>query len=125
MSIGDFIQKRRKALGLSADDLAVKIGKNRATIYRYESSYIEKLPSDVLVPLAEALHITPGDLIMKDASPAASDLLPLTADEESLLSKYRRLDDRRQYAVQGYTDSKLEEQERETGELYEEHIKEA
>ena len=62
---------------------------------------------------------------MKDASPAASDLLPLTADEESLLSKYRRLDDRRQYAVQGYTDSKLEEQERETGELYEEHIKEA
>ena len=91
MSIGDFIKKRRKALGLSADDLAVKIGKNRATIYRYESSYIEKLPSDVLVPLAEALHITPGDLIMKDASPAASDLLPLTADEESLLSKYRRL----------------------------------
>ena len=80
MSIGDFIKKRRKALGLSADDLAVKIGKNRATIYRYESSYIEKLPSDVLVPLAEALHITPGDLIMKDASPAASDLLPLTAD---------------------------------------------
>ena len=63
MSIGDFIKKRRKALGLSADDLAVKIGKNRATIYRYESSYIEKLPSDVLVPLAEALHITPGDLI--------------------------------------------------------------
>ena len=88
MSIGDFIKKRRKALGLSADDLAVKIGKNRATIYRYESSYIEKLPSDVLAPLAEALHITPGDLIMKDASPAASDLLPLTADEESLLSKY-------------------------------------
>lgn len=120
MSIGDFIKKRRKALGLSADDLAAKIGKNRATIYRYESSYIEKLPSDVLVPLAEALHITPGDLIMKDASPAASDLLPLTADEESLLSKYRR-----QYTVQGYADSKLEEQERETGELYEEHIKEA
>lgn len=57
--------------------------------------------------------------------PGASDLLPLTADEESLLSKYRRLDDRRQYAVHGYTDSKLEEQERETGELYEEHIKEA
>lgn len=27
MSIGDFIKKRRKALGLSADDLAVKIGK--------------------------------------------------------------------------------------------------
>lgn len=40
-------------------------------------------------------------------------------------SKYRCLDDRRQYAVQGYTDSKLEEQERETGELYEERIKEA
>ena len=49
----------------------------------------------------------------------------LAPDEEKLLSKYRRLDDRRQYAVQGYTDSKLEEQEHETGELCEERIKEA
>ena len=88
-------------------------------VYKHENWRMGSLLQD------EALHITPGDLIMKDASPAASDLLPLTADEESLLSKYRRLDDRRQYAVQGYADSKLEEQEREAGNLYEEHIKEA
>ena len=65
MSIGEFIKTRRKELGLSADDLAIKIGKNRATVYRYESNYIEKLPADVLVPLAAALRVTPGDLISK------------------------------------------------------------
>lgn len=105
MSIGDFIKKRRKALGLSADDLALKIGKNRATIYRYESSYIEKLPSDVLVPLAEALHVTPGDLIMKDApsdNNSHKNAQPLTPDEESLLDNYRQLDAEDQGEVRGY-----------------------
>ena len=71
MSIGEFIKTRRKELGLSADDLAAKIGKNRATVYRYESNYIEKLPADVLVPLAAALRVTPGDLISKGEGSAS------------------------------------------------------
>ncbi len=72
MSIGEFIKTRRKELGLSADDLATKIGKNRATVYRYESNYIEKLPADVLVPLAAALRVTPGDLISKGEGSAST-----------------------------------------------------
>ena len=72
MSIGEFIKTRRKELGLSADDLAIKIGKNRATVYRYESNYIEKLPADVLVPLAAALRVTPGDLISKGEDSASA-----------------------------------------------------
>ena len=74
MSIGEFIKTRRKELGLSADDLAIKIGKNRATVYRYESNYIEKLPADVLVPLAAALRVTPGDLISKGEDSASASL---------------------------------------------------
>ncbi len=68
MSIGEFIKARRKEMGLSVDELARKIGKNRATVYRYESSYIEKLPSDVLIPLASALLVTPADLIANGES---------------------------------------------------------
>lgn len=63
MTIGERIRYRRKQLGLSADDLAVKLNKNRATIYRYESDEIEKLPASVLESLASALDVTPAFLM--------------------------------------------------------------
>lgn len=63
ISIGERIKNRRKELGLSVGDLAKKIGKNRATIYRYESSYIENMPTTVLEPIAKALNTTPAYLM--------------------------------------------------------------
>ena len=53
---------RRKQLGMSVDDLAAKLGKNRATIYRYENDMIE-MPASLLKPLAEILDTTPGELM--------------------------------------------------------------
>lgn len=63
MSIGDRIKRRRQEIGLTVDQVAEKIGKNRATVYRYESSEIEKFPIDILSPLAEALRTTPAYLM--------------------------------------------------------------
>lgn len=63
MSIGSRIKQRRQEIGLTVDQVAEKIGKNRATVYRYESSEIEKFPIDVLSPLAEALQTTPAYLM--------------------------------------------------------------
>lgn len=63
MTIGERIKKRREELGISVDELAGKLGKNRATIYRYESSDIVKLPTTVLEPLANALKTTPAYLM--------------------------------------------------------------
>ena len=63
MSIGDRIKQRRLEIGLTVDQVAEKIGKNRATVYRYESSEIEKFPIDVLSPLADALRTTPAYLM--------------------------------------------------------------
>lgn len=63
MTIGDRIKQRRLEVGLTVDQLAEKIGKNRATVYRYESKEIEKFPIDVLSPLADALHTTPAYLM--------------------------------------------------------------
>lgn len=63
MTIGERVKHKRLQLGMSADDLAKKINKNRATVYRYESEYIEKLPTTILIPLAEALHTTPAYLM--------------------------------------------------------------
>lgn len=63
MTIGERIKQRRLELGLTADDVATALGKNRATVYRYESNSIEKLPTTVLEPLAEVLNTTPAYLM--------------------------------------------------------------
>lgn len=69
MTIGHRIKEQRIKLGLSADDLAKKLGKNRATIYRYEKGEIENLPLDVLEPLAKSLETTPAHLMGWDNNP--------------------------------------------------------
>lgn len=63
MTIGDKIRARRHELGLSVDQLATRLGKNRATVYRYENGDIENLPLGILTPLAAALETTEGYLI--------------------------------------------------------------
>ena len=55
MEIYERIKKRRKELGLSADEVAKALHVSRATIYRYESKEIEKLPTNIMEPLANVL----------------------------------------------------------------------
>lgn len=59
MTPGERIKALRKARGLTVDQLAAKLGKNRATIYRYESNEIENMPLSVLRPLSMVLRTTP------------------------------------------------------------------
>lgn len=76
MTIGDRIKKLRKEKGISVDKLAEIIGKDRATIYRYESNDIEKMPTSVLEPLATALGTTPAYLMgWDDTPPTAEDTI--------------------------------------------------
>lgn len=63
MSIGNRIKFLRKQRGLTVEELAAKLGKNRTTVYRYEKGDIENLPLDILNPLAEALDTTPAHLM--------------------------------------------------------------
>lgn len=63
MTIGDRIKTRRVRLGLSVDELAARLGKNRATVYRYENNEITNFPAKVLEPLARALETTPAVLM--------------------------------------------------------------
>lgn len=63
MTIGERIKDLRKARGISVEKLAEAIGKDRATIYRYESKAIEDMPTSILEPLAKALGTTPAYLM--------------------------------------------------------------
>ena len=66
-SVGKRIKKLRKEKGLSVDELAKRIGKNRATVYRYEKDEILEMPYTVLLPLAAALDTTPAYLMGRDS----------------------------------------------------------
>lgn len=68
MNIGSRIKQRRTELKMSADSLAKLIGKDRSTVYRYESGGIDKISAEMLEPLADALETTPAYLIGLDRS---------------------------------------------------------
>ena len=88
MNIGERIKKRRKYLELSVDDVADKLNKNRATVYRYESNEIENLPITILEPLAQILQTTPAYLMGLEGIKEV-----LSKEEKSLLSSFHRLND--------------------------------
>lgn len=89
MNIGNRIKERRKELGLSVEDLADKLKKNRATVYRYESSDIENLPITILEPLAQILQTTPAYLMGIEDTKKTN----LSQEEISLLNNFNRLND--------------------------------
>ena len=99
-TIGRRIKERRKELGLSADALAQRIGKSRATVFRYENGEIEKLPIDVAKPIAEALGLTLAALLGWDDNAVvipyeqAQETLNivLSEDELELLDLYNKAD---------------------------------
>ena len=87
MTTGQIIKARRKEIGLSVDQLAEKLNKDRATVYRYESDQIKDMPSSVLIDIALVLGLSPADLV-----PSAKDNIVLaTAEEERLILIYRAL----------------------------------
>lgn len=63
MTINERIKARRISLGLSATQVAEMIGKDRTTVYRYESEFINDMPISVLEPLAIALRTSPAYLM--------------------------------------------------------------
>lgn len=95
MTIGQRIKQRRKELRMSADDLGRRLGKNRATIYRYEDGFIENLPLDILEPLAEALMTTPQYLMgweeVKKNNDAISDIIIRLRTDDTFFAAVSRL----------------------------------
>jgi len=94
MTTGERIKQRRKELGISADELALLIGVSRSTMFRYEKGDIEKLPGDVLVPIANALSTTPQFLMgwtdSSDAPVPSANAYNITSKEYSLVRSYRK-----------------------------------
>lgn len=63
MTIGERIKRKRIGMGLNVEEVAKRLGKNRATVYRYENNDIENFPTTILEPLSKILHTTPAHLM--------------------------------------------------------------
>ena len=119
LTIGQRIRNRRLELGLSVDELAEKLEKNRATIYRYEKDDIKDLPTTVLIPLAKVLETTPADLMgwtEPDKSKGSSSTnmqRNISFFEEKLLSSFSQLNDSNKKKTINYTNSLLSAQQME------------
>lgn len=59
MNVGAKIKYLRKKKGITVEQLANSIGKNKATVYRYENGEIENLPYSVIIPIAKTLGVLP------------------------------------------------------------------
>ena len=112
MKIGKNISSRRNELGMSVDELASKIGKSRATIYRYENGDIENMPVSIIEPLAKALKIDPlilldiednNNFTFQDLSPAKKEAI------EKLLACNDRMCDRVSAYIDVLNDRELAE----------------
>lgn len=88
MSVGEKIKLRRKELGLSAEEVAEQLGVSPATIYRYESNYINNMGVDKLKPIAKVLRVSEAYLMGWETS----DAIILAEDETSIINAYRNAD---------------------------------
>lgn len=86
MKIGERIKRRRVGLKMSADELARRIGKDRSTVYRYESGDIDKVSVEMLWPLARALETSPAYLIGLDGS--SGEIASAHVEDNGIIAHY-------------------------------------
>ncbi len=100
--IGSRLKNARKERGLTLLDLAGKVGLSEGNVQRYESGNIANVSISVLVKFASALELPPEELLGW-----ASSRIALTAEEEGLVTKYRRLSPEGKQTVNQYVDFQL------------------
>ena len=81
--IGARIKHRRQQLGFSAEKVAELVGVSPATMYRYEKNEIASMGTDKLLPIANALGVSPAYLMgwedVPNSSPLPTNLIPASA----------------------------------------------
>ena len=76
MTIGEKIANRRKQLGMTQTELAVRLGTTKQTIGKYEKGIVTNIPLKRVVELAGALECTPEYLTgWEEPKPAKQDEL--------------------------------------------------
>lgn len=83
-----FIRERRKALGMSLDDLASLTGTSKSHIWAIESGGAKNPTVQMLLAIADSLQCSIGELIGADIGQPS-----ITIDEMRLIAAHRRIFD--------------------------------
>ena len=100
MLVKDLIRARRLEKGYSLKELSLRVGVSEATISRWENGRLNSMRHGPMKLLAEALGVSPIELLppfKSEAAPAPA--LDLTEKESLLIKRYRRLDPESQQTV--------------------------
>ncbi len=68
----DNLKKLRKLRRMTLEELADAIGTSKQTIHRYENGVISNIPADKVLKLAEALEVSPAELMGWDGEDFSS-----------------------------------------------------
>ena len=81
MTTGQRIKELRLQSGMTMEELAAKIGLQKAAIYKYESGIVVNLKRDIIEKLANVFHVSPSYIMCLEDDPAtqasASNIIPM------------------------------------------------
>ena len=60
MTIGELIERRRKELGLTLEEVGKAVGVGKSTVRKWETGYISNMGRDKIAALAKILQIEPS-----------------------------------------------------------------
>jgi len=80
------IKQRRMELGLTLDALGNMVGVSKSTVKKWESGYIKNMRRDKIVALANALKVSPLDILESSLSAPPSSSEKIT---KSVLCEYK------------------------------------
>ncbi len=96
MDMGERIKERRKAMNLTQEELAQKLGLQKSAIAKYENGRVENIKRSIIAKMAETLECSPSYLMgweLDDQSinRLSEYYLRLCDIEKELLAKYHTL----------------------------------
>ena len=108
MLVKDLIKNRRQAKGLSMAELGRLVGVSRSTVSRWESGDLATMKQTKIKKLADALGLSPIDLLPPFRSEQEPRPAPnLTEREQRLVDCFRLLDARGQALIESVLEAQL------------------
>ena len=106
MSIGQLIQDRRKQLNLTLEEVGNIVGVSKSTVKKWESGDISNMRRDKIALLAQALQISPVQLIIEENAilPASTDNIYMRPLYDSVAAGFNVL---AQNTVVGYIPTQI------------------
>ena len=104
-TVGDIIKARRKALGLTLEQVGDFCGVGKSTVRKWEEGVIQNMRRDKIALLSEILMMNPVDLIepgeaaVISVTGQPSALGELSEEETLLISAYRKAPDSRKAVI--------------------------